>query len=77
MTFNPNYAELLGRELQRDRLREASRERLIRSMTPANPSSLTKVWSILRNRGRDLGRQIFKPGQIYPATRLPEDSHSL
>ena len=77
MTFNPNYAELLGRELQRERMREADRERLIRSMTLAKPSGLTKVWLISRERWGDLWRRAFRPKRSCPAVPLPKNSPSL
>ena len=77
MTFNPSYYELLGRELIKERRKEAERERLIRSLTPANPSPLKKVWYVLKSRWQDSRRR--KIGQQgYPSiSPLPKNSHSL
>ncbi len=73
MTYNYNYAEYLGRELLNERRREADRERLIRSLTPANPSILKKIWMIIRTRWQE-NRQ----GAIKPAiTPLAKSSQSL
>ncbi|MFL7812184.1 MAG: hypothetical protein ACK2TZ_12290 [Anaerolineales bacterium] len=77
MTYNYNYAELLGRELLEQRRREAEHERLIRSLTPANPSILKKVWIILRSRWQDhkqIGIERRGPSAISP---LPKSSQSL
>ena len=50
MTLYPNHAELLGREMQRVRLEEAERQRLIRTVVLANPTWERKIWLILRYR---------------------------
>ncbi len=66
MTFNPGYAELLGKELQRNRMREAEKQRLIRTVTLANPSTAKKVWIIFRSRWQDLRKPKFKSRTLHP-----------
>ena len=53
MTFNPGYAELLGKELEMQRMREAEKERLIRKTTAWNPPLSRKLSVILRSRWHD------------------------
>ena len=77
MTFNPGYAELLGKELQRNRMREAEKARLIRTVTLANPSTAKKVWIIFRSRWKDLRKPKFKIEHYTPIPPLPKKSHSL
>ena len=77
MTFNPGYAELSGMELQRDRMREAEKQRLIRTVTPADPSTVKKVWIIFRSRWKDLRKPKFKIEHYPPIPPLPKKSQSL
>lgn len=77
MTYNYNYAELLGRELIKERRREAERERLLRSLTPANPSIFKKIWYILRSRWQERRHTgIGKQGRTS-ISPLPKSSPSL
>lgn len=71
MTFNASYAEILGRELQRDRLREARKERLIRTATLANPPTARKIWLILKTRWQVFWNEWVRPRKTYPEGRLP------
>ncbi len=75
MTFNPDYAELLGAELQRQRMREAQQERLIRQVSKQEPSLIKKIQVILRARWSDLwDRGSHK---YPPISRMPKNSTSL
>lgn len=77
MTYNYNYAEYLGRELLKERRREAERERLIRSLTPANPSILKKIWVILRSRWQDREQIGIEGRGTTVISPLPKSSQSL
>jgi hypothetical protein len=77
MTYNYNYAEYLGRELLKERRREAEHERLIRSLTPANPSILEKIWHILQSRWQDSRKERVGQQGYQPLSPLPKNSHSL
>ena len=73
MTFFPDYAELLGREMRMVRLDEAEQQRLIRTVTLAKSSSRRNFLSILRDRWETIwGRKIFRP-----FSRVPRNSHSM
>ena len=74
MTFNPSYAELLGKELQMQRMREAEKERLIRKATAWNPPLPRKISVILRTRWQDVKRNIRR---YIPTPRVPKNSPSL
>jgi len=50
MTFNFNNAELLGKELGRDRMREAEKERLIKQSSGWNPGPIEKFLNGFRTR---------------------------
>ena len=75
MTFYPDYAQLLGAELQRQRMREAQKERLIRQVSKQEPSLLTKILVILRARWSDLWDRSSH--QYPPISRMPKNSPSL
>lgn len=77
MTFNPGYAELLGKELQVQRMREAEKERLIRKATAWNPALPRKISVILRSRWQEYwtGRRMIR--RIIPISRVPKNSPSL
>jgi len=77
MTFNPNYAELLGRELHKIRIEEAAQQRLIRQATLANPSGARKIWLIFRSRWQSFWYR--KPAQkpYLPVSKIPGKSTSL
>ena len=76
MTFNPGYAELLGKELEMQRMREAENERLIWKTTTWNPP-LSRILSvIIRSRWHDLWTGRRKSGQYLPLTHLPKNSPS-
>jgi len=77
MTFNPSYAEIMGRELRSVRLQEAEQQRMIRAVTLANPSRAWKIWLILRDRwgtiwNRNSDRKIYPP-----ISHIPKNSTSL
>lgn len=73
MTFFPDYAELLGREMRMVRLNEAEQQRLIRTVTLAKSPHQRNMWSILRDRWETFwSRKIFRP-----FSRVPRNSHSM
>jgi hypothetical protein len=73
MTFFPDYAELLGREMRMVRLNEAEQQRLIRTISQANPPGQRKIWLILRDRwGTFWSWKYFRP-----FSRVPRNSHSI
>ena len=76
MTFNPSYAELSGRELQRIRFEEAKRERLINMITLANPSTSKKVFLIFRDRWMNFWKQGSKGKISPPISPVPGSSPS-
>ena len=77
MTFNPSYVELLGKELQMQRMREAEKERLIRKATAWNPPLSRKLLVIIRSRWHDfwMGRQENR--QYSPISHVPKNSTSI
>lgn len=77
MTFNPSYADLLGKELQMQRTREAERERLIRRATAWNPSLSRKISAILRTRWRHFWDTRRKTNQYQTISHIPKKSPSL
>lgn len=77
MTFNPSYAELMGREQYRIRLKEAERARLINTMTLANPSTAKKIWLILRDRWTNLWGRSHTQKRYHPVSGMEGKSHSL
>ena len=77
MTFNPNYAELLGKELQMQRMREAEKERLIRKATASNPPLSRKIFVILRTRWQEYWTRQRKIRRFIPISRVPKKSPSL
>lgn len=77
MTFNPSYAELLGKELQMQRTREAEKERLIRKTTAWNPSFSRKISVILRTRWQKFWNTQRKTNKYIPISHLPKNSPSL
>ena len=77
MTFNPSYAELLGKELQMQRMREAEKERLIRKATAWNPSLSRKISVILRTRWQEYWTGRRKAGRYMPISYVPKKSPSL
>ena len=77
MTFNPSYAELLGRELQKDRMREAERQRLIDQAVGWNPGPIGKLLIIIRSRWSKFRKPDFVKIGYVPITKLPKKSPSL
>lgn len=75
MTFNPEYAQLLGAELQRNRMREAEKERLVRQVSRYEPSLAKKILVILRARWSDLWDGDSH--QFPPVSQLPKKSTTL
>jgi len=76
MTFNPGYAELLGKELEMQRMREAEKERLIRKATTWNPLLSRKLYVILRTRWQGYWSGKRKPKRYLPISRLLKNSTS-
>ena len=77
MTFTPNHAELLGLEMQRDRMREAEKERLIRQVSGWKPAPAEKLFIIFRSHWKDLWSRIGNERVYLPATQLPKKTSSL
>ena len=77
MIFNLNYAELLGRELQRNRKREAERERLIRQVSGWNHNSAEETLIILRDRGSIFWSWITGRKISFPISQMPDKSSTL
>jgi len=77
MTFNPSYAELLGKELQMQRMREAEKERLIRKATAWNPSLSRKISTILRTRWQSFWTHRGENRRYTPISQLPKKTPSL
>jgi hypothetical protein len=77
MSLNFNSDLMLSQELQRDRMREAEQERLVRKVTTGQPSLARKLYVILRCRldelfsGRDSGKHY------PPITQLSKNSPNL
>jgi len=77
MTFNPSYAELLGKEMQMQRMREAKRERLIRQVSGWKPSSAKKLFIIVRSRWSNYWSRVIRKKGNIPISRIPKNSPSL
>jgi len=77
MTFNPGYAELLGKELEMQRMREAEKERLIRKAIVWNPSPSRKIFVILRTRWQEYWTRRRRTRRYIPVSSLPKKSPSL
>ena len=77
MTFNPSYAELLGKELQMQRMREAEKERLIRKVTAWNPPISRKISVILQTRWEDLWRSRGESKRYHPISQIQKKSTSI
>ena len=76
MTFNPNYEELLGKELQMQRMREAEKDRLIRKATAGNPPLSRKISVILRTHWQKLWAERRKARRYMPISHVPKNSPS-
>ncbi|MEJ2413650.1 MAG: hypothetical protein P8Y34_11775 [Anaerolineales bacterium] len=75
--YNPSYSEILGREQLKIRRIEAERERLIRSLTLASPSTFKKIWYIFQARWQEFRkgeRRLQRSSAIPPLAKKP---HSL
>jgi len=77
MTINFYNAEMLGKELQKDRLWEAEHERLIKVAAGWNPSPAKKLLLIFRTRLNDLSPQVFKKKGFIPLSQVPKNSPSM
>ena len=77
MTFNPSYAELLGKELERNRMREAENERLIRKASAWNPPLSRKIYVILRSRWQEFWSGAGRHKKYQPISHVPKNSHGL
>jgi len=76
MTFNPGYAELLGKELKMQRMREAEKERLIRKATAWNPPLSRKLSVIIQSRWHDYWEGRRKNRQFTLISHIPKKSTS-
>jgi hypothetical protein len=77
MTFNSNYAELLGRELQRERMREADRERLIKEVSGWNPGLVGKLLIVLQDRWTKFWSRTARKKTYIPVSGEPKNYLSL
>ena len=77
MTFNPSYAEMMGREMQKIRLKEAERERLINSFTLANPSTARKIWLLFLDRWGNIWNRKRNQRNYLPISGMEGKSPSL
>lgn len=76
MTFNPGYAELLGKELQRNRMREAERERLVRKAAAWNTPISRKLYVILRSHWKEFWSKAGRDSKYIPISPVPKKSTS-
>jgi len=77
MTFDPGYEELLGKELQMQRMREAEKYRLLRRARAWNPSISRKIYVVLRTRWQSIWTRRRKNRQYIPNSHVPKNSPSL
>jgi hypothetical protein len=77
MTFNPSYAELLGKELQRERLREAERERLIKEIAGSNPALRGFLLINLQSRWNEYWSKVSRNKTFVSITKTPKNSPSI
>lgn len=77
MTFNPSYAELLGKELQMQRMREAEKNRLIRKATAWNPPLSRKISVFLRTSWQKFWTERRKARRYMPISHVPKNSPTL
>ncbi len=77
MVSNPLYLMMLSQELQRQRMREADHERLIRQVTRWEPSLAHKILVILRARWSDLWDGEDRSRRYPPISQTPSKSTSL
>ena len=77
MTFKFNYAELLGRELQRDRMQEAERERLIKRVSGWNPSLAEIILINLEDRWSRFWSRVTGRKSYIPISQVPKKSSSI
>jgi hypothetical protein len=77
MTINFYNPQILGRELQRDRMREAEQERLIKQVSGWNPSTTAKLFPIVGSYWKNFWSRVFRKGVYIPLSQLPKNSTSL
>jgi len=77
MTFNLSFEELLGKELQMQRMREAEKERMIRNAKALNPPLSRKIYVVLRTRWQEYWTGKRKSGRYIPISHVPKKSPSL
>ena len=70
-------AELHGRELRRDRMREADQWRLVSQGATWNPSALRKLAIILGTRWKAFWSRVFRKRGYIPISGSPKESPSL
>ena len=77
MTFNLCHAELLGRELQRERLREAERERLIYQITGSKSALHGLLRSNLHSQWNEYWSSVSGNKTDISLTKTPKRSSSI
>lgn len=77
MTYNSLFAELLGKELQMQRMREAEKERLIRKATAWDPPLRRKLLVILQTRWEDFWRSRGESKRYPLISQVPKKSSSI
>jgi len=77
LIFNPDYFELQGRELRKDRMREAETERLIKLVSGCNPPFTRKLMVILQSRWKECRIRVFPKRGFDSIAHLPKKSPSL
>jgi hypothetical protein len=77
MNTNLFQAELHGRALRNDRMREAKDWRLVKEGATWNPSPLRKLFIILRTHWKSFWSKVFRKREYIPISQAPKESPSL
>ena len=77
MTFNPFYADLIGRELIKSRMQEAEQERLIKQAAGWDPGLAGKLLIILQARWNKFWPRLSRRKEFIPLSQVPRKSTSL
>lgn len=77
MTFNPFYADLIGRELIKSRMGEAEQERLIKQAAGWNPGWARKLLIILQTHWNKYWPRFSRRKGFIPLSQVPRKSTSL
>ena len=72
MAIYPSNTDLLGRELQRDRLKEAENWRLIKQANAWNPTMIKKLTVILQSRWKKFWSGLFNKERYIPISKAPK-----